>query len=145
MSTLAAVEAVLLVAIAVLHAAWGFGLRWPRRDEAALVALVVGYRHERMPSPSQCFVAASAIFAAGVILAWLSGYVHSPLSYRLIALLGLGMMTVFAGRGIAGYVPAWRDRFPRQPFATLDRWIYSPLCLAIAATCAILIFNQMRS
>lgn len=32
--------------------------------------------------------------------------------------------------------------FPRQPFARLDHWIYSPLCLVIALTCARLTLEQ---
>lgn len=145
MSTIATLEAGLLVAIAVLHAAWGFGLRWPRRDEQALAALVVGYNRDRMPPPRQCFIAAGAIFAAGMVVALVAGSFRLPIAPALVTLAGLGVTAVFAGRGVAGYLPAWRARFPRQPFATLDRQIYSPLCLAIAATCAILLFNQMEN
>ncbi|MDR3464946.1 MAG: DUF3995 domain-containing protein [Xanthobacteraceae bacterium] len=132
----AAFEAVLLAAIAALHVAWGFGAVWPCVGEAALVTVVVGYRSERMPPPVQCFIAAGAILAAAVVIALLAGLVRSPLPSSLVVLLGLGATMVFAGRGVAGYVPAWRARFPRQPFARLDRSVYSPLCLVIALTCA---------
>jgi uncharacterized protein DUF3995 len=145
MSAIAACEAVLLAGIAALHAAWGFGLRWPRRDETELAALVVGYDRDRMPAPLQCFVAAGAIFAAAVVVALLTGLVRLPIAPWLVTLLGLGVTAVFAGRGVAGYLSRWRARFPRQPFATLDRRVYSPLCLIIAATCAILLVTHMRS
>ena len=145
MSTIVAVEASLLAAIAVLHAAWGFGVRWPRRDDAALTALVVGSQRERMPPPLHCFLAAGAIFAAAIVVAAVSGVVRLPLRQGLVMLLGLGVTAVFAGRGIAGYLPVWRARHPREPFATLDRRIYSPLCLGIALSCTILLFNQVRS
>jgi hypothetical protein len=145
MNALAAFEAILLAGIAAIHVAWGLGVRWPRNDEKALVALVVGYDRDRMPSPSRCFLAAGAIFAAAMVMALLSGLIDTLLAPWFVVLLGSGMTAVFAGRGIAGYLPAWRKRFPRQPFAQLDRGIYSPLCLIIAATCAILVFHQMRS
>ncbi len=145
MSTIATFEAILLAAIAALHVAWGFGVRWPRRDEPALAALVVGYNRDRMPPPQQCFIAAAAIFAAAVVVALMAGSVRLPIAPVLVTLAGLGVTAVFAGRGVAGYLPAWRARFPRQPFATLDRRFYSPLCLGIAATCAILLFNQMEN
>ena len=145
MSTIAAVEAGLLAAIAVLHAAWGLGVRWLRHDDAALTALVVGSLRERMPPPLHCFLAAGAIFAAAVVVAAVGGVVRLPLRWGLVMLLGLGVTAVFAGRGVAGYLPAWRARHPRLPFATLDRRIYSPLCLGIALSCAVLLFNQARS
>ena len=59
-------------------------------------------------------------------------------------LAGAVATLVFAGRGIAGYVPVWRARFPREPFATYDRRYYSPLCLILAAAFAALLFNGTR-
>lgn len=138
MNVLAGLEAVLLALIAGLHVAWGLGERWPARDEKALAALVVGYRLDRMPSPVQCFAAAVAILAAAAMVALLA--INSQLS-GLMMLVGAGVTAVFTARGVAGYLPAWRTRFPRQPFATFDRRLYSPLCLVIAATCAILLLN----
>lgn len=37
MNVLAGFEAVLLAMIAGLHVVWGLGVRWPARDEKALV------------------------------------------------------------------------------------------------------------
>jgi hypothetical protein len=34
---------------------------------------------------------------------------------------------------IAGYVPAWRRLHSAEPFATFDRRVYAPLCLALGA------------
>ena len=33
-------------------------------------------------------------------------------------------------RGMAAYLAPWRRLTPKQPFATFDRTIYGPLCLA---------------
>ena len=107
--------------------------RWPRETEAELVTTVIGHKRGTMPSPSQCYLAALAIFIPGAIALVLAGVVQTPLPPWLVPLAGAGATLVFAGRGIAGYVPAWRARHPREPFASLDRRYYSPLCLLLAA------------
>jgi hypothetical protein len=143
MTVLAALEAILLAMIAALHAAWGFGLRWPGNDDASLEAAVVGSPHGRMPTPVQCFVAGGAILATAAVVAGVAGILSLPLPFWAVQLIGLGVAAVFAGRGIAGYLPAWRALHPQEPFARLDRRAYSPLCLAIALTLAGLLLNQV--
>ena len=144
MSAVAAIESMLLAAIAALHAAWGGGVVWPRQNEEDLVRLVVGYRREQMPPPGHCFAAAGAILAAALIVGLLAGQSVSPLPPTMLTVLGIGVTAVFAGRGVAGYLPVWRARFPREPFARLDRLVYSPLCLLIALTCAYLLVERME-
>lgn len=145
MILLAQIEAVLLAAIAALHAAWGLGMLWPRHSELELVGLVVGYKRDRMPGPAQCFAAAGGILIAALLVGALAGMPRLPLPPVLVRLAGAAVALVFAGRGIAGYLPAWRARFPREPFATLDRRFYSPLCLVIALTCASLLLQHPGS
>jgi hypothetical protein len=136
---------ILLTAIAAVHVAWGVGVRWPRRSEIELVTTVIGHRRDTMPPPFQCYVAALAIFIPGAIALMLAGIVQTALPPWLVILAGAGAALVFAGRGIAGYVPAWRARHPREPFASLDRHYYSPLCLMLAAGLAVLLTNGMRN
>jgi hypothetical protein len=143
MTALAAWESVLLAIIAALHVAWGCGVVWPGNDEAALEAAVVGSPRGRMPTPTQCFVAGGAILATAAVIAGVAGILWLPLPSWAVQLLGLGAAAVFAGRGIAGYLPAWRAMHPREPFARLDRWAYSPLCLVIALTIAGVLLNQV--
>ena len=70
----------MLAAIAALHVAWGFGIRWPARSETQLADLVVGRTGKRtMPSPVQCFVAAAMIFAAGVVALLVAETLRTPL------------------------------------------------------------------
>ena len=125
---------VVLLTIADLHAAWGFGWRWPSDGEEALAKTVVGKAGiTRMPSLFACLIVAALLaaaslwplFATGLFPAWWPGW--------LTQLAGVGLAVVFIGRGAAGYLPAWRSRFSEQPFAGLDRRLYSPLCLAIGA------------
>jgi hypothetical protein len=135
---------IVLTAIAAVHVAWGFGVRWPRKTEAELVTTVIGHRRDTMPPPPHCYLAATAIFIPGAIALMLAGLVQTPWPRWLILLAGAGAALVFAGRGIAGYVPAWRARHPREPFASLDRHYYSPLCLMLAAGFVVLLANGMR-
>lgn len=133
MSVIAIIVFLVLTTIAGLHAAWGFGVRWPVCDERSLVALVIGATgRSRMPAMMQCLIAAAAIFAAGMVALLLAGVVHAPVPARLVTLAGISVALVFAGRGLAAYVPAWRKRFALQPFARLDRCYYGPLCLLLA-------------
>ena len=134
-----------LTSIAAVHVAWGGGMRWPRQTEAELVTTVIGHKGHTMPSPSQCYLAALAIFIPGAIALMLAGLVQTPLPPWLVLFAGAGAALVFAGRGIAGYLPAWRARHPREPFASLDRRYYSPLCLVLAAGLVVLLANGMRN
>jgi hypothetical protein len=136
---------VVLTTIAAIHVAWGFGVRWPGKTEAELVTTVIGHRRDTMPSPSQCYLAALAIFIPGAIALMLAGRVQTPLPPWLVLLAGGAAALVFAGRGIAGYVPAWRARHSREPFASLDRHYYSPLCLLLAAGFLVILINAPRN
>jgi hypothetical protein len=134
----------LLTAIAVLHAAWGGGMLWPARDERGLVALVIGATgRTRMPALAQCLIAAAAIFGAGVVALLLAGLARAPVPAGLVTLAGVAVTMVFAGRGIAAYVPAWRQRFAQEPFATMDRTWYGPLCLLLAIGFFVMTIGRM--
>ena len=131
-----------LTAVAGLHVAWGTGVRWPGKTDAELVSKVVGSKSGKMPTPNQCYLAALAIYVPGPIALMLAGLIDASVTASTIPLAGSAAALVFLGRGIAGYVPAWRERFPREPFATFDRHYYSPLCLLIAAGFLILLINK---
>jgi hypothetical protein len=145
MSFIALAIFLLLTAIAGIHVAWGTGVRWPRKTEAELVSTVIGHRSDKMPTPNQCYLAALAICIPGIIALMLAGLINGSVLASTIPLAGAAAALVFAGRGIAGYVPAWRARHPREPFASLDRHYYSPLCLMLAAGLAVLLANGMRN
>jgi hypothetical protein len=122
MSAVAVAVFLVLAVIAALHAAWGFGLRWPARDERGLVALVIGTTgRTRMPSMAQCLVAAAAIFAAGLVALALVGLQALPAPAGLVTAAGAVVTLIFAGRGTAAYLPAWRRHFAQEPIASMDR------------------------
>ena len=132
-----------LTAVAGLHVAWGTGVRWPCKTDIELVSTVVGHKSDKMPTPNQCYLAALAIYIPGTIALMLASLIDASVTASTLPLAGAAAILVFAGRGIAGYVPAWRERHPREPFATYDRLYYSPLCLLLAAGFLVLLLNFM--
>jgi hypothetical protein len=80
------------------------------------------------------------VFAAGIIALAVADPVAGGLG---LTLLGALLALVFIGRGILGYTPRWRAAFPVEPFATLDRRNYSPLCLVIGAGYLFLVLMRL--
>ena len=134
MTAMALLLSLAVFAIALLHASWGLGSHWPAASAEHLAKAAVGTPNvRRMPGPSACFgvavllaaVASWPLFAVGILAeAW---------PHWLLLLAGAGIAAVFLGRGLAGFTAAWRRRFSEQPFASLDRAVYSLMCLLLAA------------
>lgn len=132
MMALSAIVALLLFAIAALHAYWGFGGVWPGTDAASCAKTIAGFRGvNTMPGPGASLAVTAALAVAALIALVRGGWLLPPLPGALFALGALGAALVFLGRGIAGFTPAWRRITPEQPFARLDVRYYSPLCLLI--------------
>ncbi len=134
----------LLISIAALHIVWGFGVVWPAQNEKQLVSWVVGAKGlQKMPPFSQCLLAGIGIGFFAFVALMLGNAISSPLSPRWVTMIGILSAFVFAGRGIAGYFPQWRRRFPQQPFATFDQYSFAPLCLLLAAGYATLVILRI--
>jgi hypothetical protein len=133
MTSIAATLITVLAGLAVLHAYWGFGGRWPGHDDASMVERVVGRtRDMRAPRPGACFVVAAALLTAAILVG-----VHSTGALNggvaLVAMAGFwSAAAVFLLRGLAGFVPAVFRYAEGTPFHRLNRIYYSPLCLLIA-------------
>lgn len=139
---LAVLLAVVLLALAALHAYWGLGGVWPGKDPASCARAIAGFRGiTEMPGPGPSFAVAGALALVAFFALAQVGAVAQPLTPLLPTLGTLGAAMVFLGRGVAGFTPAWRKLTPEQPFATLDVRYYSPLCLAIGAGLVVLLFN----
>lgn len=129
MILLAQILETVLIAIALLHLAWGFKLRWPAADERALVATVIGFRGATvMPPFMSCLLVAIALTVVALLVV-LDRVRPSGLEHFAL----FGAAAVFLARGVAAWTPAWRRLTPQQPFARLDAGFYGPLCLAIGA------------
>ena len=127
---LALILAAALFALAGIHLYWGFGGRWPGHDEASMVEHVVGRtRGMRAPGFVASAAVALALAAGGALVA--ATLVSTPWD-PLLKAARWGLLLVFAGRGLATYVPPVFRYAEGTPFATLNRRAYGPLCLAIA-------------
>lgn len=140
---LAIAAALVLMALAILHAAWGFGSTWPEADSQALARRVAGFKGvKQMPRPAACFFVAAVLAFAALISLTAVGVL--PTSYpRWLVLTALSAVAaVFTLRGLIAYAPQWRDRTPEEPFASLDRRLYGPLCLIIGGALTVIVFSQ---
>jgi TRAP-type C4-dicarboxylate transport system permease large subunit len=140
---LALVLAAVLAAIASLHAAWGLGYHWPSESEQALVRAAVGTSGAtRMPPPAACFVVAALLAGVSVWPLFAVGLLNEAWPRWLTLLAGAAIAMVFIARGVAGYLPAWRRLHSAEPFATLDRRYYAPLCLVLGSGFLIILLQR---
>ena len=146
MTTLAFALSAVLLLITALHAYWGLGGIWPGRDNASCAHAVVGFRGvDEMPTPFACFAVAACLCLATLWPLALAGVFASPFPREGLAATALLIGLVFLGRGIAGFSPWWRRLAPEQPFARLDVSFYSPLCLLIGLSFAILAITEFSA
>jgi hypothetical protein len=142
---LAVALTMVVAVIAALHAHWGRGGTWPAASAERLAKSAVGTPGiTRMPSPRSCFVVAALLAAVATWPLFAVDLLPTAWPHWLTLLAGAGIAAVFVGRGVAGYTAAWRRRFSEQPFATLDRLAYSPLCLVLGAGFLILLVDGIR-
>ncbi|HLM17287.1 MAG TPA: DUF3995 domain-containing protein [Acidimicrobiia bacterium] len=118
-----------LLAIAGLHVLWGRGSTFPFGDRDGLNDAVIG--RTSTPTPSACFAVAAALTAAAGLVA------DVPRLPRGVQRLGVtGVAVVLASRaalGFSGHTDAVSPGSASPRFRRLDRRLYSPLCLALAA------------
>ena len=130
-----------LLMVALAHFLWSLGRTWPIRNEVLLAQTVVGTPGiTQMPSRLLTFLVSLLLLATGIVALALAD--HTSGGWWLTA-LGVLLAIVFIARGVLGYTAGWRERFPTEPFATLDRRNYSPLCLWIGAGFVILVAMRL--
>jgi hypothetical protein len=124
-----------IAGLALLHAYWGLGGRWPGHDDASLVERVVGRtKNMRAPSPGACFTVAAALLAAAALVGLHVGMWPAGTSAWWVVTAGFwSAALVFLVRGLAGFIPTIFRYAEGTSFSRLNRIVYSPLCLAIAA------------
>lgn len=131
-----ALAVAILSGIALFHALWGFGFSAPAADRVALAHMVIG--QARVPPPFACFVVAAGVAAIALAAAVAGRLIAAPpllvAGARIVCWLAVA---VFAARAVAGYLPPFERVFPLEPFHTLNRLIYSPLCALLAALLAV--------
>jgi len=144
MTNLSLATSFILLLIAALHLLWGFDVYFPATDETSLAQTVVGAQGiTRMPSFFACsFVSVALLIGTGIVLR-LGGVLElSAVPLWLFRLAGAGFAFVLLARGIVGFLPFWAEVTPEQPFRTLDKRFYSPLCIALGLAAASLVVGS---
>lgn len=145
MTLLSQATAFILLLIALLHFLWGINIYWPAKDEAALARAVVGAKGiTQMPNFWACSFVTVALLIGTVIVLRLGGAIQmTAIPLWIFQILGAGFALVLLARGIVGFTPFWASLTPEEPFRTLNRLYYSPLCLGLGASVlALLIWSR---
>lgn len=125
---------VVLAIISAVHVYWGFGGLWPCKDLQSLVNTVIGGKgFTQMPSAWLTFAVAALIGTAGVFPLLLVFVPDGILPFNMIAFGMVALAMVFIGRGVASFAGYFRKMEATEPFVTLDRKYYGPLCLLLGA------------
>ena len=127
MPAVARTLAAILLALSALHVYWALGGRWG----SSVTIPVINGRPSFQPGPAATlFVAALLAVAAAIVLA------RATWGVRAIAL-------VFLLRAAGDFrLFGFFKRVTDTPFAHMDTWVYSPLCLLLAVLAAVLAFDK---
>lgn len=137
MAVLALLTAGVLVLVGALHVVWIF-TPWPLRSREEFARRVVDVPPERLPSSGLTLAVAVLIGLAAYLVAGRGDLVGVPGPAWLSVVGTAGVAAVLLLRGARGLVVSSRRS---TEFARLDLRVYSPLCLALAACCAVLAFG----
>jgi hypothetical protein len=120
-----------LLIVAFAHLLWSLGTNWPLSGEAVLAQAVIGTPNvTRMPNRFLVFLIAVLLLIVAISAMALADHDGGGIARTSIgAIFGL----IFVGRGALAYTDWWRERHPTEPFASLDRRNYAPLCFWIGA------------
>ena len=130
-----------LLIAAIAHLFWALGTTWPIHSEELLARTVVGRPGiTRMPNKGLTLLIAVLLCAFAVVAVGLGDHDDGGI---VRTVLGALLAVAFIARGVLGYTAGWRARHPEEPFATLDRRNYSPLCLWIGAGFLIMVVLRL--
>lgn len=130
-----------LLIVAFAHLLWALGTNWPFGSEPVLANAVIGTPgRTRMPNRWLVFLTAVLLLVAAIAAMALADPTSGGMVRNAVGVLfALG----FVARGVIAYTPAWRARHSVEPFATLDRKNYAPLCLWVGAGFLILVLLRL--
>jgi hypothetical protein len=118
--------AVSLGALALLHALWATGSAWPAKDRAQLADAIGGFAE--FPGAGACLVVATLLAIASASVAGLPR--SMPHAARAASAMTALVLFARGSAGLSGKMPQARHS---RAFAELDRRVYSPICLILAA------------
>ncbi len=125
--------ALVLGCLGVLHFIWAAGFPFPFPNQQSLARSVVGRRGiTRLPSRTSVALL-GVLLVCGAGAAVIMGHYEAafPALKFLLVPVGLLLSAIFLLRGIVGILPAFERAAPEQPYLTLNRRLYSPLCALI--------------
>ncbi|HAY07288.1 MAG TPA: hypothetical protein DCY26_11605 [Hyphomonas sp.] len=119
-----------LASAGLLYVLWAAGSNFPFANEQALARSIIGRRGiTRVPSRATFLYLAVLLLAAALAAFMMGGFSEQvPQSKPFLAPVGALLAATFIGRGIAGILPAFERSAPEQPYLSLNRRFYSPLC-----------------
>lgn len=135
--------AIVLGGLGLLHLIWAAGMSFPFPNEQSLARSVVGRRGiTRLPSRASVALL-GILLILGASAAMIMGYYATsivPLKFLLVP-VGLCLSAIFLMRSVVGVLPAFERAAPEQPYLSLNRRLYSPLCALIGAGFLALTFS----
>lgn len=135
--------AIVLGGLGLLHLIWAAGMSFPFPNEQALARSIVGQRGiTRLPSRSSVALLGVLLLAAACAAILMGHYAASLTGLKYVMVpVGLFVSAVFLLRGLVGVLPAFERAAPEQPYLSLNRRLYSPVCLLIGAGFLALTFS----
>ncbi|WP_162786433.1 DUF3995 domain-containing protein [Hyphomonas sp. CACIAM 19H1] len=125
--------ALVLGCLCALHLIWAAGASFPFPNQQSLARSVVGRRGiTRLPSRASVALL-GVLLLCGAAAALIMGHyaaTFTGLKFLLVP-VGLLLSAIFLLRGVVGILPAFERAAPEQPYLTLNRRLYSPLCALI--------------
>jgi Protein of unknown function (DUF3995) len=131
-----------LLGLSALHAHWARGGCWPATNPERLARVVVGGPPGmNMPGRAACWVVAALLAGFAGVVGAAAGLWRSPLPLswlKLLAGLGAGLLLL---RGLWGFVEhRLRPERVGSPYESMNRVLYSPLCLALSLCAGVATF-----
>jgi hypothetical protein len=120
-----------LLGVGVLHVVWATGSFRPMGDNQQLTDAVVGTDNPEPPSRTACLAVAALLTTAAALV---DGHPRSAPALSRIGTAGVvAVLATRGGLGLAGRTDLVSPGSTSQRFRRLDRRVYSPFCLALAA------------
>ena len=152
-----------LTLVACVHAYWAMGGKWPGRDDETLAKMVIGTKGlTKLPKASLTVLVALLIFIAGLIpVLWVNALsqtssimlplpatflpilelINSVIPVWLLKIAMIGLTLIFLSRGAVTYTPWVKRQNLEEPFRSLDKKYYAPLCLSLGTGFLILLLS----
>jgi Protein of unknown function (DUF3995) len=120
-----------LLGVGALRLIWATGSSWPMGDNQQLTDAVVGTDNAEPPSAAACLAVAGPLTTATALV---DGHPRSaPALSRMGSAGVVAVLATRGGLGLAGRTDLVSPGSTSEGFRRLDRRVYYPFCLALAA------------